>query len=950
MTLEDLVQHVINGETLTESQIHTLEVNVIGRLVEDLKAAADRHWRIDPNISLKCAEAIIQIGQTTGNRSTVGLGLMARGDALRNLQQTEKAWVTLANAGEVYLEAGDKVGWSRTRIGRMAICVPMNAIESALQDADAARQIFLEHGEIDKLIRLESNVARIFSQLNQFHEAVAQYQEVLRLVETLPEVDTHRLVIIYDNLGYAYQGLGDLQNALYWYTKNRELMLAKGELLGIALADLNIINILYALGHYKKALLLLYKTVEALEQNQSIERITDTWWHLIECYMFFNRYAEARSLARKIIQQYAPDRENLTLAQSLLQLAAAELAHNNFVKTFEALDRAEIIFGGLNADAWLGLVFLYRGQAALRGNDVATARRAADRATTFFIQHNQRLCHLMAVILSVEIEVADTQFEAALHKAQDAQNLARTLQVPHLRYAIHLLLGKIAEQTGNLHRAMRQYQVATRLMERMRRSLVLTSRAEFLADKQDAVKSLLRLHLAAGRDEAAFEALERAKAQVWLGYLSQLDHLRWLPDAPHTRPLIDELSRLREEHHRYYRMAHDQVFRQQQPGTISPQQAALEASNREQQLRVLTEQLYLHSSADDMAATTPVSMSDIQAALAGDTLMVAYYSDGDCFHVFLLDSDGMQICSLGESTTEVDRLVQKLQSNINRVLRTAPDSDEARTLHGYSQQLTQQLYDALIRPFESRLEHYRQLVIVPYGSLHYLPFHLLHDSSAYLIERFEVGILPTGSLIVRQPPRRKREARALAYSWDGRLHHSVEEAQQVVKRFGGNWHSEAGASQSVFSEMPCQVLHISAHGQYRMDQPEFSYIQLADGPLYTDDLFQYDLSYELVTLSACETGRSYAAAGDELIGLGRGFLFAGAGALIASLWRVDDALTLELMETLYEQLDNGASKAAALRTAQITLMRAYPGMHPAFWGAFELIGNPDPLTQHPETN
>jgi CHAT domain-containing protein len=140
------------------------------------------------------------------------------------------------------------------------------------------------------------------------------------------------------------------------------------------------------------------------------------------------------------------------------------------------------------------------------------------------------------------------------------------------------------------------------------------------------------------------------------------------------------------------------------------------------------------------------------------------------------------------------------------------------------------------------------------------------------------------------------------------------------------------------------MLHISAHGQYRIDQPEFSYIQLADGPLYTDDLFQYDLPYELVTLSACETARSRAAAGDELIGLGRGFLFAGAGALIASLWRVEETLTSQLMDVLYQQLDCGASKAAALREAQLALMRANPGLHPAFWGAFELIGNADPLT------
>jgi CHAT domain-containing protein len=84
--------------------------------------------------------------------------------------------------------------------------------------------------------------------------------------------------------------------------------------------------------------------------------------------------------------------------------------------------------------------------------------------------------------------------------------------------------------------------------------------------------------------------------------------------------------------------------------------------------------------------------------------------------------------------------------------------------------------------------------------------------------------------------------------------------------------------------------------------------------------------------------------GDELIGLGRGFLYAGAGALITSLWRVDDQLTVTLMEHLYSALQEGASKAAALREAQRHLLQDAPHLHPAFWGAFQLVGNPHPLS------
>jgi CHAT domain-containing protein len=114
--------------------------------------------------------------------------------------------------------------------------------------------------------------------------------------------------------------------------------------------------------------------------------------------------------------------------------------------------------------------------------------------------------------------------------------------------------------------------------------------------------------------------------------------------------------------------------------------------------------------------------------------------------------------------------------------------------------------------------------------------------------------------------------------------------------------------------------------------------------LYADDMLQQDLSYELVTLSACETGRANVAASDELIGLGRGFLYAGAGALLVSLWRVADDSTLQFMERMYSALFSGVSKAAALRHAQRSLLTENEDAHPAFWGAFQLIGDAQPLS------
>jgi len=97
-------------------------------------------------------------------------------------------------------------------------------------------------------------------------------------------------------------------------------------------------------------------------------------------------------------------------------------------------------------------------------------------------------------------------------------------------------------------------------------------------------------------------------------------------------------------------------------------------------------------------------------------------------------------------------------------------------------------------------------------------------------------------------------------------------------------------------------------------------------------------------LSACETGRAKVAADEELIGIGRGFLYAGAGALLLSLWSVPDISTASLMERMYSALREGASKAAALREAQRAILAENRNLHPAYWGAFQLIGDDSPLT------
>ena len=116
----------------------------------------------------------------------------------------------------------------------------------------------------------------------------------------------------------------------------------------------------------------------------------------------------------------------------------------------------------------------------------------------------------------------------------------------------------------------------------------------------------------------------------------------------------------------------------------------------------------------------------------------------------------------------------------------------------------------------------------------------------------------------------------------------------------------------------------------------FSSILLGDSWLSLVDIFSLRLGADLTTLSACETGMSALYEGDELLGLTRGFLYAGTPSLLVSLWRVNDKSTTQLMKRFYEGLEAGLSKPKALQQASIAVKESHP--HPYYWSPFVLMG------------
>lgn len=188
-------------------------------------------------------------------------------------------------------------------------------------------------------------------------------------------------------------------------------------------------------------------------------------------------------------------------------------------------------------------------------------------------------------------------------------------------------------------------------------------------------------------------------------------------------------------------------------------------------------------------------------------------------------------------------------------------------------------------------------------------------------------------------------------SW---LPYSLDEARAIMK-VAPPKHSmqvvdfKANRAMAMSSELSqYQFVHFATHGVVDLEHPELSGIILSmvdengrpqDGFLRLHDIYNLNLPVEMVVLSACDTGVGKQVKGEGLIALTRGFMYAGSARVVASLWKVDDAATAELMGHFYEEMfTNGRKPAAALRVAQLSLSRRKRWHSPYFWAGFVLQG------------
>ena len=482
--------------------------------------------------------------------------------------------------------------------------------------------------------------------------------------------------------------------------------------------------------------------------------------------------------------------------------------------------------------------------------------------------------------------------------------------------------GRIADQEDATESAISYYKQAIAVIEQQRASInTEANKIGFVGDKQNVYGQLIAALFRTQRAAEAFEYMERAKARALVDLLANKDDFA-VPKVA-ARNVGELLAN--------YRAAGNEALAQV-PIDLSK---SVESKQRNLVVQMKEE---LGAAAPELASLVAVSATPvklIQDRLLPNEMIVEYYFHGKHLYAVTLSASGARIAKMdGDNLEELVRAFRlNLQEQGEGVTKPA-----------------QALYNKLLRPLEAELGS-RSLLIVPHGFLHYVPFAALHDGNNYLVQNRVLRYLPSASVLRYLKPSRTESIDSILVLGnpdlgDSRLDlpNAEVEARMIADMLPGNeLLVRKKATKAAFKQFApnFHYLHIASHGQFNSDNAMISRLLLAkdgqeDGSLTVNELYNVHLDADLVTLSACETGLGKVLNGDDLVGLTRGFLYAGSSSVVASLWQVDDEATSELMKRFYTNLKNGMPKRDALRQAQLDTRKEFP--HPFFWAAFFLTG------------
>ncbi|NQE33453.1 CHAT domain-containing protein [Microcoleus asticus] len=814
--------------------------------------------------------------------------------------------------------------------------------QEALQKFDAARSLYQMLRNREKEAYTLHQMGFITNRLGDRQQALNYYKQALSWNRTL--ADRPKQAVILNNIGAVYYALGEKQQAIDYYNQVLSLIREMGDR---PEASINLSNI------------------------SNIPANSDT--------SLGDRTGEATTL------------NNIGLAYNDLgEKQKAKEYFNQALPLFRAMgDRAKEATTLTN----IGLVYSDLGekQTALDYYKQALdlRQKAGDRRGEALTLNNTGTTYSELG----KQQKAEEYFNQALplfRAVGDRPGEALTL------YNIANIKG----DRGNLIAALTDIETSIKIIENLRTKITNHElRISYFATVQDYyqfyIHLLMQLHKTqpnSGYDTKAFQASERSRARTLLELLQEANADIRQGVAPEL------LQRERNLQQQLDALETRRIETISRPNHTSEQQAELDQKRQTLLGEYQDIQAQIRSTSPRYAALTqpqPLTLAQIQQQILDRNTILLQYSLGkERSYLWAVTKTSITSYELPKRA-EIEKAA--------RNFRDAVTNPRYRNIPDRVAEANNTLSQIILQPVAAQLAQKRLLIVgdgilnyLPFAALS-LPETPGKNRNPPLIVNHEIVLLPSASTLGilrqnyndRQPPTRtlamladpvfsgddervknestatnreaiesvnlglSRSSRDNNIQWS-RLKFTRQEAQIIQALVPANSRTEsldfeasrAAATSQNLSQY--KILHFATHGLANSTHPELSGIILSlvdekgnplNGFLRLTDIFNLKLAADLVVLSACQTGLGQNIQGEGMVGLTRGFMYAGAQRVVVSLWNVDDEGTATLMASFYqEMLQKGLTPAAALRAAQLEMLKQEEWRSPYYWAAFNLQG------------
>ncbi|MFN7960518.1 MAG: CHAT domain-containing tetratricopeptide repeat protein [Thermoanaerobaculia bacterium] len=812
---------------------------------------------------------------------------LGRGRLRSGLDCYEEAVLRLEAVAARALEAG-----ALTSSGRAwdVLGEPQRALDTYRRALDAATAA----GYRDARARLLNNLALLEGELGEQGKALAHYGEALALLRE--SQDSRWQARVLNNLGQLYDQLGELGQARSCLDQALPLWRSVGDASGAAftLSNLGLLSARQGLYH------------EALELHR-----------------------QALDLRRA-----AGDRRGQAL--SLTSLGAAQVVLDQTDEALPNLSEAVRLATELGDAASLAEALVARSRAELARAEPARARQSLGSALEIQQRLGYRPAELLTLTELAEVERSLGRPAEARARAEAAIALVESL---HQRVPGADLKASFSSSTHKAYELALELAMAEREKDPSapRRGLELAERAR--------ARTLLELLSDAGVElaPAGDPALLARRRELETRLAAKLSRLGRLGAEDPARPLLEQSER-------------------ELVAELDPLEAALAESARG-----------ANNAPQSLAPARALSAPEAQALLDPETAVLFYALGADESFLWWLTPTRLEAFPLGPRQA-FEPLARELAEQLARL---DPGDRAAQS------ELARALAERLLAPLGTRLRTARHLAIVADGALGYLPFAVLPEpgDGTLLSARHELSYLPSLSALAaaRSRPRSGELAQGtIAVVADPVLRADDPRLPSAARRSAGSVADpsplpasrleaeailslarkgqarallgfDAARSRVIGGELAGQrILHFATHGVIDAAEPARSGLLLSawnaagepqESFLGLRDVYGLKLGAELVVLSGCRTALGRELRGEGLVGLARGFLYAGTPRVIASLWPVEDQATAALMAHFYRALwQDGLPPAAALARAQSALAADRRWRDPFFWAGFVLEG------------